>query len=104
MPPGRNSHDSVSSVPPSTGVKTYPHRVQEPFTMNANSRPRSAATISDRVSQVRSGSSFRPVNQAPTSGGTFVPPAGLTDRTPCPHASDIGDQVVEVLRRASNHD
>ena len=34
--------------------------------MKPNSRPQSAATTSERVSQVRSGSSLRPVNQAPT--------------------------------------
>jgi hypothetical protein len=36
--------------------------------MKANSLPGSAATTCDRLSQVRSGVSFRPVNQAPTSG------------------------------------
>jgi len=36
--------------------------------MKANSRPRSAATTWERVSQVRSGSSLRPVNQAPGQG------------------------------------
>ncbi len=36
--------------------------------MNANSRPRSAATTCERVSQVRPGTSFCPVNQAPARG------------------------------------
>jgi hypothetical protein len=43
-PSGRNSHDSVTCVPPSTGVKVKPHRTHEPPTTKANSRPRSAAT------------------------------------------------------------
>ena len=68
IPAGRNSHDSVTSVPPSVAVKAYPHRIKLPPTTNANSRPRSAATTSERVSQVRSGNSLRPVNQAPTRG------------------------------------
>ena len=34
--------------------------------MKANSRPRSATTTSERVSQVLSGNTLRPVNQSPT--------------------------------------
>ena len=67
-PSGAKSHDSVTSVPPATGVNAYPHRVRVASRTNANSRPGSAATTSERVSQVRSGSSFRPVKCAPTVG------------------------------------
>jgi len=53
-------------VPPPSGANAQPHRTRAPPTMNANSRPRSAATTSERVSRVLPGTSFRPVHQAPT--------------------------------------
>ena len=56
MPAGRNSHDSVSRVPPSSGSNVYPQRTQPLLTSHANSRPGSAATTWQRVSHVRSGS------------------------------------------------
>ncbi len=45
-----------------------PQRTYAPPTTNANSRPKSAATTCDRVSQLRPETSLRPVNQLPTCG------------------------------------
>src|SRR4051812_42870570 len=68
MPADKNSQCSVSRVPPSAGSKVNPQRTQPLLTSHANSRPGSATTTRLRVSQVRSGSSLRPVNHAPTRG------------------------------------
>ena len=68
MPAGRNCHDSVSRVPPSTASKVKPQRTQDPPTTKANSRPRSATATCDRVSHTRIGVWLRPVNQLPTRG------------------------------------
>ena len=66
-----------------SGSNVYPQRTQPLLTSHANSRPGSAATTRQRVSHVRSGSSLRPVNHAPTAWAvSLVPPAGPADRAP----------------------
>src|SRR3954469_16490209 len=101
IPPGRNFQDSVSIVPVPTAARVKPQRTYLPPTTQANPRPRSASTTCERDSQVRCGSSLRPVNHAPTRplSASVVPPPRPTNRAPHAGAGDVGDQVVEHLGR-----
>src|SRR5258708_4206973 len=99
MPSGRNSHDSVSSVPASTGANVYPP-----------ARPGAAHREGELAAPVghddlRTGLPGSPRQLvAPGEPGSFgravalVPPAGPGDRAPLAHPGHVGDHVVEELR------